>query len=294
MKDRASERVVKVAAYTTTGILAVVCLYPLLVALAVSFSDDRLVMMNGFRLIPQKLSAQTYGYLFQSIGDRILRAYAMTIFVTAIGTLLAMFVTSMLAYVISQKHVRYRNILSFVAYFTAVFHVGIVPWYVVCVSVLQIKNTIVALIWPYLINVFFLFILKNFFQSIPASIHESARIEGAGDFTIYVRIVAPLAKTSILTIGFLYALQFWNDWWLPIMLVSNPRLFTLQYYLYSMLTNVQAIATSSNLSVSSYIKLPTETIKMAITIVTIGPIVLLYPLVQKYYVSGIIVGGIKG
>jgi putative aldouronate transport system permease protein len=290
----ASDRTVVIFSYAFLGLFAAFCLYPMALAISISFSDENTVLLKGFKLIPDKLSLDTYHYLFVSAGEKIINSYAMTIFVTVVGTLSALFITAMMAYTLSQPHVRYRNALSLLAYFTAVFSAGIVPWYVVCVSVYHLKNTIWALFVPYLTNVFLLFLLKNYFRSIPATLNESAKIDGANDFCVFINLTIPVSKTAMLTVGFLYALQFWNDWWLPIMLVSNKRLFTLQYHLYSLLTNVQALALDPRISTGIRIKLPSETLKMAVTVITIGPIILLYPFVQRFFVKGIIIGAVKG
>ena len=293
MNKKGSDKAIQIISYLFLGLFAIFCFYPLLITLAVSFSDENTVMLHGFKIIPDKISFNTYEYLFESIGRKILKSYFVTISNTAIGTLSALFVTAMMAYTTSQKHVKYRNAISLFAYFTVVFSAGIVPWYVVCVSIYNLKNTIFALFVPYLVNVFLLFILRNYFASIPTAISESAKIDGANDFTIFLRLIVPLSKTAMLTIGFLYALQYWNDWWLPIMLISDNKYYTLQYFLYTMLTSSQAFAMNTKFS-SSRIQMPSETIKMAVTVVTIGPIVLLYPLIQKYFVKGIIVGAVKG
>jgi putative aldouronate transport system permease protein len=272
----------------------VFCLYPLLLTLMVSISKENLVQIHGYKFIPEKISFETYAYLWDKNGDRIVSAYTITILVTVVGTASSMLVISMFAYSIANKSVRYRNALALYAYFTVIFSAGIVPWYVVCVRVLHITETFFALFAPYLVNVWFLFLLRNYFQSIPESLIESAKIDGANDLFVYAQIIMPLSKTALLTVSMFYALQFWNDWWLPIMLVTKKRLFPLQYYLFSTLTNVQALSNSASASAASSIALPTETVKMAVTVITIGPIILLYPFIQRYFVKGLIIGAIKG
>jgi putative aldouronate transport system permease protein len=167
------------------------------------------------------------------------------------------------------------------------------PWYIVCVNVIHIQNSVFALFVPYAVNVWNLFLLRNYFQSIPEAINESAVIDGANQFTIFIKLVIPLSKTAVLTVAMFYAIQFWNDWWLPIMLVTNNKLFPLQYYLFSLLTSAQALSSGMSMNASN-IRIPTETIKMATTIITLGPIVLLFPLIQKYFVKGIVIGAVKG
>lgn len=294
MTSKVSDKIFIIISYFTLGVFALLCLYPLVLTLSVSFSDENTVLLKGFKLIPEKFSSIAYQYIWDKSGDKILNSYVITLFITIIGTLFSMLVTSMLAYAMSQKYVKYRNAISLYSYFTVIFSAGIVPWYIICVNVLHIQNTFFALFIPYSVNVWYLFLMKNFFQSIPPAIIESVKIDGAGEFLIFFKIAIPLSKTAVLTVALFYALQFWNDWWLPIMLVSNSKLFTLQYYLYSMLTNVQALSNSASQGAASSIKLPTETVKMALTIITIGPVIFLYPFIQKYFVRGIVIGAVKG
>lgn len=294
MKKGLSDKIISLVSYIFTLVFSIFCMYPLLLTLMVSLSDENRVQLHGYKLIPEKLSFDTFIYLWDKSSNKIINAYTITVIVTVGGTLISMIVTSMLAYAISQKNIKYRNVISLFAYFTVIFSAGIVPWYVVCVNVLHITNSILGLIMPYMVNVWFLFLLRTYFQSIPDAVVESAKIDGANDIYIFIRIIMPLSKTAILTISMFYALQFWNDWWLPIMLLSRNSLFPLQYYLYSILTNVNALSNGGVASAVSSVALPTETVKMAVTIVTIGPIILLYPFVQKYFVKGIMLGAVKG
>jgi putative aldouronate transport system permease protein len=294
MKESFSDRTVLLLSYVFLGLFACMCLYPLLLVLSISFSDETTVLLEGFKLIPQKISFDAYRFIWENSGVRIARSYGITLMNTVIGTLAAILVTSLMAHTMSQKHVKYRNAIALFAYFTVIFSAGLVPWYIVNVQILHLKNTLFALFLPYLINVWNLFLLRNFFQSIPSEIIESVKIDGASEITLFAKIVMPLSRSAVLTVSFFYALTFWNDWWLPIMLVTKPSLFTLQYYLFAALSNVQALANNNNLLTSSAIKLPTQTIQMAITIITIGPIIFLYPFIQKYFVKGIMVGAVKG
>jgi putative aldouronate transport system permease protein len=274
-------------------VFSLICLYPLLLTLMVSISDENRVQIHGFRLVPEKLSLDTYKYLWERASDNILNAYGVTTLVTVAGTLFAMAVTSMLAYTLSQKSVRHRDKISFFCYLTVIFSAGMLPWYIVCVNVMHIQNTIFALFVPYTVNVWNLFLLRNYFQSIPDAVIESAKMDGANQFMIFYRFVVPLSKTAVLTVGLFYAIQFWNDWWLSIMLITNSKLFPLQFYLFSLLTSAQALSSGQTMNASN-ISIPTETIKMATTMITMGPVILLFPMVQKYFVRGIMIGAVKG
>lgn len=295
MKQRFSDSMIKAFSYVYIGIFAVICIYPLLLTVAVSFSDNRLVMMHGYKLIPEKSTLDSYVYIFRTNGARILNSYGVTIFQTAAGTLISMFVTSMMAFALMWKTLKYRNAISFFSYFTVIFSAGLVPWYIVCVNYLKLKNSILALILPYALSVWNLFLLRNFFQSIPDSLFESVEIDGGSYFLMYWKIGLPLAKTALLTLTLLYALQYWNDWFLAVMLITQRQLYPLQYYLYDIMSNVQA-ANQGMLptGVAGHIAFPTETTKMVVTCVTIGPIIFLYPFFQKHFVHGIIIGAVKG
>jgi putative aldouronate transport system permease protein len=289
MQKSYSDKLLIYSIYAVMIFFTIVCLYPLLLTVMISFSDELMVNKYGYSLIPKKLSLDTYSYLWEKNSQEIFHAYIVTFAVTISGTLLSIFVSSMLAYTMSQNHARYRNVISFYCYFTVIFSAGIVPWYIVCVNILNITNKFHGLVLPYLVNVWNLFLLRNYFQSIPVSISESAKIDGANDFAIYYRLIMPMSKTAILTVGLFYALQYWNDWWLSIMLITKRDLFPLQYYLFNILSSAQAASESS-----IRIAVPKNTVKMAVTVITIGPIILLYPIVQKYFVKGIIIGAIKG
>lgn len=286
------DRLVASTATVLVVVLGFACLYPLLTTLMVSFSDETLVELGGYRLIPQKLSLETYRFILRGDASWIGQSYMMTVFVTVAGTFSALLVSAGLAYAMAGKRLKYRNAMAFFCYFTMVFHAGIVPFYVIAVRLYGFTDKIYAMILPYLVNVWFLFLLRNYFNSIPDAIEESAVIDGASYFTIFFRIALPLAKVGLITIGMFYALQYWNDWWLPLLFIRSDEYFTLQFRLFSVLSNVAALTEQQASSIR--MRVPTQTVKAAITIITIGPIILLYPFVQRYFVKGIMIGGVKG
>ncbi len=261
--------------------------------LIVSLSDPREVLLEGFKLLPNKLSLETYRFIYSYSGENILNAYGITFTVTVLGTLFAMLLTSMMAYTLSQKKVKYRNIIAFLCYFTVIFPAGLVPWYIVCVKLLHIDNTLLALILPAAINVWNMFLLRNYFMSIPDTVIESASIDGANDFTIFTRIMLPMSKNAVLTVSLFFTLQFWNDWYLAIMLITEKELFPMQYYLFSILTSADALS-SGQITDSSIVQVPSLTVKMATTIITIFPVLFVFPFVQKHFTSGIMIGSVKG
>ncbi|SDR96131.1 carbohydrate ABC transporter membrane protein 2, CUT1 family [Paenibacillaceae bacterium GAS479] len=290
----AGDRLVISLAYLLIGLFALVCLYPLILTLSVSFSAEQAVTRNGYSILPQSPTIDTYKYIFVNSGAKILRSYGVTIFITVVGTISALLITSMIAFAISIKKLRYRNIIAFISNFTIIFSAGLIPWYMVSVNYYGLKNSILALIIPSVFSVWNMFLMRTFFASISPSMYEAAEIDGANYFTIYVKIALPLSKTALLTVGLMYALNYWNDWWNALIFINEKDLFPLQYYLYSILSNVNAISSGRiPTGASGNITLPAETVKMAVTVITIGPIIFLYPYIQKYFVHGIMAGAIK-
>ena len=288
------DHLVTVLAYLFIGLFGLLCLYPLVLTLGVSLSSEREIVMHGYSAIPQKFTLNTYIYIFANSGMRILKSYGVTIFVTAAGTIGAMIITSMIAFALSIKSLKYRNVIAFLCNFTIVFSAGLIPWYVVCVNYYGLKNNILALILPSIFSVWNMFLMRTYFSSISPSLYEAAKIDGASYILIYWRIALPLSKTAVLTVGLMYALQYWNDWWNALIFINDKDLFPLQYYLYTILSNVNAISSGRIPSgAAAGITLPSETMKMAVTVITIGPIIFLYPFVQKYFVQGIMTGAVK-
>lgn len=294
MKLSISDKLVKIFAYVIIGFFAIICLYPLIMVVSVSFSSNTVVLKNGYSVLPQAPTLETYQYLFAHSGVRILKSYAVTIFTTVVGTVLAMIMTSMIAFALSIKSLKYRNIIAYICNFTIVFSAGLIPWYYVCVNWYGFTDSFKGLIIPSMFSVWNMFLMRTYFSAIPESLYESARIDGASYFDIYCKIALPLSKTAILTVGMMYALCYWNDWWNALMFMNDRDKFPLQYFLYNILSNINAISSGRIPSgAAANIKLPSETVKMAVTVITIGPIIFLYPFIQKYFVEGIMTGAVK-
>lgn len=280
--------------YVCLTLFTLFCLFPLVLAVSGSFSSEISVATKGFSVIPRGFSFQTYKYVFENLDFMIVKAYKMTLLATGIGTLLSVIITTCYAYVISVKDFKHKNKLAFFAYFTMLFNGGMLPWYLVCTQYLGLKDSLAALILPYSINVFNMYLLRNFFKSIPYELVESAKMDGAGHAVIFIHVMLPLAKAGLITISLFYALQYWNDFYLPLMLVNDTELYTMQYILYKMMANIQYLAANPSSNMAGHVILPAQTIKMAITCIAIGPIVFMYPFVQKYFVKGVTIGAVKG
>ena len=294
IRQSKNDRWVKVIAYAFVGLFGLICLYPLLLTVTVSFTPESVIASDGYRLFPREWTLDTYTYIFAHSGARILKSYGVTLLITVAGTLGAMLVTCMISYAISLKEMRYRNVIAFICNFTSIFSAGLVPWYVVCVNWYNLRDSIFALIIPTMFSVWNMFLMRTYFSAISPSLYDAAKIDGAGHWTIFFKVALPLSKTALLTVGMMYALSYWNDWWHALMFISDRNLYPLQYYLYSIVSNVNAISSGRVPSgAAASIRLPAETVKMAVTIITIGPIIFLYPFVQRYFVRGIMTGAVK-
>ena len=294
IKKRTGDRIFKIVAVLFVTLFALICLYTLMMVVSVSFSNETEVLLNGYSVFPQAPTLDTYRYIFVNSGAKIARSYAVTIFITAVGTIGSLLVTSMCAFALSIKKLRYRNVIAYLCNFTIVFSAGLVPWYFICTNVLHLKNSVWSLIIPSLFSVWNMFLMRTYLSQVPYALYESALIEGAGWMRIFWRIAVPLSKTAFLTVGLMYALTYWNDWWNALMFIEKKELFPLQYFLYGILSNVNAISSGRvPAGVTGTLQLPAETVKMAVTIITIGPIIFLYPFIQKYFVSGVMSGAVK-
>ena len=289
IRSSRNDRWAKILAYAIVGIFSLICLYPLLLTLTVSFTPEDVINRDGFRLIPRMWTTDTYTYIFAHSGTRILKSYGVTILVTVVGTLGSMLVTCMIAYAISLREMKYRNVIAFICNFTSIFSAGLIPWYVVCTNWYGLRNNLFALILPPLFAVWNMFLMRTYFKAISPSLYDAAKIDGAGHWTIFFRSI-----TALLTVGLMYALSYWNDWWHALMFIDDRELYPLQYYLYSVMSNVNAVSSGRvPAGAAANIRLPAETVKMAVTIITIGPIIFLYPFIQRYFVKGIMMGAVK-
>lgn len=273
------------------------CIYPLGLILGASFSEENYLVEYGYKVFPKVTSFAAYEYVLKN-AEAILRAYGVTIFVTVVGTILSTLFTALYAYAITRKEFRYRKFFTYAMFFTMLFSGGMVPWYIVCTQLLHIQNTILALIWPSLVSAWNVMIMKTFFKtSVPDAIVESARIDGSSEILIFFRIVFPIAIPGIATIALFATLQYWNDWYNPLMLINDPKLSNIQYYLYRILQNLKVLTDTSSAAYTqsgqTIETLPQESARMAIAIIAIGPIILAYPFFQRFFIKGLTIGAVK-
>ncbi|UKS29318.1 carbohydrate ABC transporter permease [Paenibacillus sp. HWE-109] len=273
-------------------------LLPFLLIFMVSISDESSIESNGYSLIPSKISFAAYEFLFFNFSE-ITKAYGITIFCTIIGTMLSLLITTLMAYPLSRVNLPFRRSLAFYIFFTMLFSGGMVPWYMTFVNLLPMKNSMLAMIIPgMLLSAFNILLMRTFFtNSIPESVIESATIDGASEIQIFSKIVIPLSLPIMATIGLFTTLAYWNDWYNCMLFIDKPALYNIQYLMTKTLTNIQYLIMKSNSSAQAgelLAKMPRETVRMALAIVGIGPLLLAYPFFQKYYISGITSGAVKG
>ncbi len=277
-------------------IMCVICIYPVLMALGASFTSEASLIKDGYRVIPKVFSLDSYKYVFGT-SNAILRAYAITIVVTAASVLLGVLVSAMYAYVIGRKDFEYRTIFSFISFFTMLFSGGLVASYLINTKVLNLSNTIWALILPGTMGAWNVIVLKSFFQgSVPYEIIESGKLDGANEFKIFFKLVMPISLPGIATIALFIMIAKWNDWLTPMLFITNNKLYTLSFLLQNMMNNIQEMMNNAAESgvASQMENLPTEGARMALCMVAVAPMLVAYPFFQKYFIQGMTVGSVKG
>lgn len=286
------------AIHIVLSFLALICIIPFLLLIISSFTEENALINNGYSFFPESWSLAAYRYLL-SAGGKILRAYGITILVTAVGTACNVAMTVLLAYPLSRRWLKGRTVISFYLFFTMLFHGGLVPSYMMWTQVFHIKDTILALIVPNLmLNPFYVILMRTYFTtSIPEEILEAARIDGAGEGRVLEKIVLPLSKPMLSTISLLAGLMYWNDWQNGLYyLVRKTDLYSIQNLLNRMISNAEFLNTQTNVSElqAAGAAVPSVGIRMAVAVVALVPILAVYPFFQRSFVKGIMIGGVKG
>lgn len=278
--------------------LAFTCVYPMLLILGTSFASEQTLIDVGYRVLPKEISFEAYKFVSKNMGI-IIRAYGVSIGTTLAGTALHVLINALYAYAISRREFVGKKFFTYFAFFTMLFSGGLVPWYLVCTRLLHIDDTYLALILPLVVSAWNIIILRTFMStSIPDSIIESARIDGAHEFTTFFRIVWPIALPGLATIALFAMLGYWNDYYNPMILTSNPNLQNLQLYLYNVLENINMLTNTASAAYTqaghTLADLPQESARMALCIIAVGPIILAYPFFQRYFIQGLTIGAVKG
>jgi putative aldouronate transport system permease protein len=275
-------------------ILSILVVIPLIYTVSISFSTTSDIMKYGYTLVPHTFDLTAYNYLFQ-VPKQIITGYTISIIVTIMGTVLGLMLSSSIAYLMTRRDYRYRKITSFYVFFTMLFNGGLVPFYMVMTRILHLQDTIFALVIPYSINAWFTILMKGFMQTLPFEIIESAKIDGSSEFRTFLKIILPLSKPALATVGLFYAFAYWNDWWLAMLFINKESLVPLQFMLYRTMNNLSYLLSTVSMVVDvDMSKIPSESVRMAMAVLAAGPMLVIFPFFQRYFVKGLTVGSVKG
>lgn len=277
--------------YLAILLFALFCLLPFLMVIIVSLTEEKSITRNGYSFFPKAWSLEAYKMMFGRTSS-VPQSYLVTTTATVLGTLIGTLITFGAGYALASKQCKYRNGLSLYFYFTMVFSAGLVPWYMVSKMIGAFDNMLALIVPSLLFSPFNMFLVRNFVNGIPDALNESARMDGAGEIRIAFQIYLPLCTPVLATITLFYAIGYWNNYFNAVMLVTNRKLYTLQMLLFQIQSEITAMSKLTQGAVRA--NPPKEAFKMATSVVTMGPIILLYPFLQKYFVKGIVVGAVKG
>jgi putative aldouronate transport system permease protein len=286
------ERLFLVFMYAVLCAFALFCFIPFWIVFINSFADESILQTAGYQLFPGKFSLHAYEFLLS--GKQVFRSYGITISVTVAGTALGVLVTAAYAYTLSHRKVKYRNILAFLTFLTMLFGAGLVGFYMLIANWLHLKDSVWALILPYLLNPFYAFILVSYYRTLPYELNEAATVDGANDLYIFFRIIWPISLPAIATVSLFYALQYWNDWYLSLLFIDNYKMLPLQMMIRQLMSNLNVMAYVGGSQTQYNVVVPTYGMQLAIVCVTIGPIVFVYPFIQRFFIKGLTLGSVKG
>ena len=288
-----SDKIIRGFGYIFITFYAICCIVPFLIIIGTSFTSETVIRSEGVKLIPKDVTVQAYQMVLR--GGGIYKAYVLTIILTLVGTLIGLGIISMTGYALQRKDFAFRNVISFYIYFTSLFSAGLAPYYLLMTQTYKLKDSYFAVLLPLMMSPWLIILMKNFVKAIPHEITESGKIDGAGDMKIFVSLILPMLKPALATIGLFLALGYWNEWYQSsLFLSSKVDVKPLQYTLYEIVNKTDALKNSVAGQYITLTDIPTESVKMANAVLATGPVVLLYPFVQKYFISGITVGAVKG
>ncbi len=275
-------------------LLALVAIVPFIFVIIISFSSEKSIVTRGYSFVPAEWSTYTYSYLWQT-RDEIFSSFLTSVTVTVLGTLVGIFLIATMGYALSRRSFCLRRLYTVIVFIPMLFNGGMVANYMVMTQLYGLKNSLWALILPIACSTFYIIIARTFFTTtVPDSIIESAKIDGASQLKIFARIVLPISLPALATIGLFLTFGFWNDWYQAMLYISERSKYPLQYLLVSIEKSVDFLARSEDYIVSTANNLPSETVRMAIVVISVLPIACSYPFFQKYFVSGLTVGAVKG
>lgn len=278
-------------------IFAIVCLiiiFPFWLLLSASFSNAEVLTTNGYQIWPKPFDISSYKYVFQN-PQQILRAYGITFSFSVVTMVLSVLLMAMVAYPLSRDNLKGRSVINFYLYFTMLFSGGLVPSYLLIARTLHLNDTIWVYILPGLISPWYVFMMRTFFKGIPGEIMESATIDGASEYTIFIKMILPLSKPVLATVALFMFLAKWNDWNTALIYITKPELYSLQYLLQKIMEDINILKQNQMAgAMMDSMNIPSETVRMAMAIIVAGPALVVFPFFQKYFVKGLTVGSVKG
>ncbi len=278
-------------------LFCLLCIVPFIFVVIISFTSEESIRQIGFSFLPTQLSLQAYQYVL-ALGQQLWISYFNSFFITIVGTVFSVFICILYSYALFRSDFKYRRFFTFFAFFTMMFGGGLVPTVVVSKQLLGLQNNYAALIVPMLVNPFNFIVMRTFFQStVPTEIIESASIDGSGEYNTLFKIIVPISKPGIATIALLNALAYWNEWFIPMLYISDAKLFPLQYLLQRMQSQVDFLARHSSAIGAEASKMmanmPQQTLRMALVVLIVIPIACAYPFFQRFIISGLTIGSVK-
>ena len=288
-----SDKIIRGFGYVFLTLYSICCIIPFIIIVSTSFTSESVIRAEGVQFLPKDITLTAYDMVTKSGG--IWWSYLVTILLTAVGTGVGLSIIAMTGYALQRKDFPFRNGISFFIYFTSLFQAGLAPYYLLMTQTYHLKDNYLAVLLPLLMSPWLIILMKNFVKSIPHEITESGKIDGAGDMRIFVSLILPMLKPALATIGLFLALGYWNEWYQSsLFLSSRVAVKPLQFTLYEIVNKTDALKNSVAGQFINLADIPQESVKMANAVLATGPIVLLYPFVQKYFISGITVGAVKG
>nr|WP_297709030.1 carbohydrate ABC transporter permease [uncultured Butyrivibrio sp.] len=288
-----SDIIIRVFGYVIISFYALACIFPFLIIIGTSFTSESVIRAEGVQLVPKEFTLKAYEMVVR--GGMIWKSYGLTITLTLCGTVVGLLIIAMTGYALQRKDFPLRNAISFYIYFTSLFSAGLAPYYLLMTQTYKLNDSYLAVFFPLLMSPWLIILMKNFVKAIPHEITESGKIDGAGDMVIFTRLILPMLKPALATIGLFLALGYWNEWYQSsLFLSSRVAVKPLQFQLYKVVNETQALKNSIAGQYITLTDVPTESLKMATAVMATGPIVFLYPFVQKYFIGGITVGAVKG
>ena len=288
-----SDIIIRTFGYILITFYALACIFPFLIIIGTSFTNESVIRAEGVKLIPKEFTTKSYEMVMR--GGMIWRSYGLTITLTLCGTVVGLLIIAMTGYAKQRKDFPLRNAISFYIYFTSLFSAGLAPYYLLMTQTYKLNDSYLAVFFPLLMSPWLIILMKNFVKAIPHEITESGKIDGAGDMVIFTRLILPMLKPALATIGLFLALGYWNEWYQSsLFLSSRVAVKPLQFQLYKVVNETQSLKNSIAGQYITLTDVPTESLKMATAVMATGPIVFLYPFVQKYFIGGITVGAVNG